>query len=427
MAAIMTTPTIKGMDTPFSVDYQGVNYERFEVSKGEYVVIARGISDPELTHVSIASMVSFPVSAEISGEEERIPYPVKEIGMSFAGGNQKLVSVSIASGISTIHNNAFMGCSNLRDINIGESVDSIGSFAFARCSSLTAISFPPSVTRIGESICVENTNLKSVSLGSSTTVPFKAFQRCVSLTSINLVGIRRICQYAFDGCTGLSDIVIPQNVEYIETGAFDDCMNLHSVTFSESTDPIYVNGSVFEPNTLLEVSILRPVIGPSANSIFGQQSRCEVILLGEYASLRHISDFPTRTENPFFSGFTGLKNVDVTSSIPPVIDYPLFEQQTFASARLRVPESAVNSYRQAEYWKQFITIEIGNFADIPYIADEPNLQYFLSDGIITTHGHACLYDMSGRKLYDSHYGRIALPGHGTYILVNSGKSAKIIF
>ena len=35
---------------------------------------------------------------------------------------------------------------------------------------------------------------------------------------------------AFNGCTSLSDITIPESVGYIKTGAFKDCNALTSVT-----------------------------------------------------------------------------------------------------------------------------------------------------------------------------------------------------
>ena len=43
-----------------------------------------------------------------------------------------------------------------------------------------------------------------------------------------------IAMYAFEGCTGLTNITIPASVEYIDIGVFRGCSNLESVTFSNT-------------------------------------------------------------------------------------------------------------------------------------------------------------------------------------------------
>jgi len=57
--------------------------------------------------------------------------------------------VIISSGVESIGNYAFYGCSGLTSITIPNSVTSIGSRAFMDCSNLTSITIPSSVTSIG--------------------------------------------------------------------------------------------------------------------------------------------------------------------------------------------------------------------------------------------------------------------------------------
>ena len=54
----------------------------------------------------------------------------------------------IESGMTSIGDNAFAGCSGLTSIKIPNSVTRIGERAFAGCSGLTSVTIPNSVTKI---------------------------------------------------------------------------------------------------------------------------------------------------------------------------------------------------------------------------------------------------------------------------------------
>ena len=52
----------------------------------------------------------------------------------------------------------------------------------------------------------------------------------------------RIKNYAFDSCTGLSNITLPSNVAYIGTQAFYNCSNLKVVLCKSTTIPTIGGG-----------------------------------------------------------------------------------------------------------------------------------------------------------------------------------------
>ena len=69
----------------------------------------------------------------------------------------KIKTVVIKDGVTSIGKYAFFWCSGLTSITIPNSVTSIGEHAFANCSGLTSITIPNSVTNIGKSaftICI---------------------------------------------------------------------------------------------------------------------------------------------------------------------------------------------------------------------------------------------------------------------------------
>lgn len=58
---------------------------------------------------------------------------------------EDIVNVVVTSGVTSIGNYVFSGCSNLTSVTIPESVTSIGDLAFDGCSSLTSVRIPDGV------------------------------------------------------------------------------------------------------------------------------------------------------------------------------------------------------------------------------------------------------------------------------------------
>ena len=104
----------------------------------------------------------------------------------YPAGNTR-TSYAIKSGVTSIGDSAFYGCTALTDITIPEGVTSIGGYVFYGCTGLTGITIPENVTSIGG--------------------------------------------YAFYGCTGLTDITIPEGVTSIDHYAFCGCSALGEATF----------------------------------------------------------------------------------------------------------------------------------------------------------------------------------------------------
>ena len=124
---------------------------------------------------------------------------------------ENIKSVEIKSGVTSIGNYAFSGCSSLTSVTIPDSVTSIGDSAFSGCSSLTSVSIPDSVTSIGD----------------------RAFFGCKSLTSVTIPdSVTSIGDYAFDGCSSLTSVSIPDGVTSIGDYAFAGCCSLKDVYYS---------------------------------------------------------------------------------------------------------------------------------------------------------------------------------------------------
>ena len=172
--------------------------------------------------------------------------------------NQAIRSYIIPSSVTSIGDSAFAGCSSLSNIAIPSSVNSIGDKAFWNCCSLSSIVIPNSVTSIGDR-AFDNCSsflIKYISIPKNVIClngnPFANWHGKLECLSPNFIyeddvlfnkdkskiiscrnqairsyiipgSVTSIGDYAFEGCSFLSDIVIPASVTSIGRGAFRDC------------------------------------------------------------------------------------------------------------------------------------------------------------------------------------------------------------
>lgn len=189
--------------------------------------------------------------------------------------------VVLGESETTIPDDAFRLCTELRNISIPQSVTSIGTRAFESCTALTAISLPAGVS----------------------AVPEKAFYSCTSLTSIEFEGnITSIGAEAFK-MTAFTNFTVPDGVTSLGSKAFEGSS---SSSYVHRLSSIYLPDSLTElpSNLLYGQRVLASVRLPAGltkigNSAFSQCSALSAISFPDtlthieswafaYASLTHI-------------------------------------------------------------------------------------------------------------------------------------------
>ncbi len=169
-----------------------------------------------------------------------IPNSITVIGDDAFALCKNLTNIEIPESVTSIGWGAFRLCSSLTDIIIPESVTSIGIEAFICCESLTSINIPYSVTSIGE-FAFESCNILSEITVDERNPKYDSRNNCNAIietesntliqgcnTTVIPYSVTSIGRYAFWGLDSLTEIMIPDNVTYIDNDAFY-CPNISTI------------------------------------------------------------------------------------------------------------------------------------------------------------------------------------------------------
>ena len=210
------------------------------------------------------------------------------------GSNGSGITVNIGSNVTKIPAYLFENNANPAKIIIVKFAEdskckSIGYGAFSNCTSLTTIKIPESVTNIDDgafSLCKSlnyneyengrylgndfNPHLLLLGTMNTTFMQFTinndckfiysaAFDGCSSLTNITIPnGITSIGYFAFRDCSSLNSIEIPSSVTKIGSNAFDGCDSLTTLTFESPYNWEKAIGHNFTSNVTSNISLSNP-------------------------------------------------------------------------------------------------------------------------------------------------------------------------
>ncbi len=220
-------------------------------------------------------------------------------------------------------------------------------FAFQYCKALTSITIPDSITIIENSAFLECSNLDSVTFGESSelqSIGDWAFSGCSSLTNITIPNnIKSIGEYSFSICSGITSITIPNAVTNIGKNAFDLCSNLENITVS--ADNLYftsTGGVLYDKD---KSRLIKYPAGKSnstftvpnsvaniESSAFHNCTNLESIIFEENSKLKNIGE-------EAFSGAASLKAITLSNSVESIGSWAF--ENCLSLTNITIPDSVI--------------------------------------------------------------------------------------
>ena len=176
-----------------------------------------------------------------------------------------------------------------------------------------------------------------------TRISNYAFEKCTSITSITIPdSVTSIGNYAFRGCTGLTSITIPDYVTSIGNYAFYGCTGLTSITIPDSVTSIgdYAFSSC-TALTSIEVDENNQYYEAINENLYTKNGK----MLLSYAIAKKdtsfiIPDSVTSIGNGAFRGCTALTSITIPASVTSIGDYAFYECTSLSS--VVIPDSVTN-------------------------------------------------------------------------------------
>ena len=343
-----------------------------------------------------------------------IPESVTSVD-SYLYGCSKLVDISVGSiewwlnyGVSSLRStlennvNLYIGEVLLTEVEIPSTITSIPYGAFRNCTNIVSISIPESIATIGQG-AFDNTGWYTnqpdgVLYVGNWLYGYKG-EMPEDFELVVQEGTMGIVDYAFEGCTNLIRVTIPESTQYIGEAAFISS-GLILATMSEGVKSI-AGGAFWGCGSLIDVAIPESVMevgdGAFAETAWYRKQPCGVLYLSNWAvGVKTCGDCENCAKMDLsnisiFEGVKGMaegviryycQSVIIPGSVvylsrafelanpstivckaltpPKGVDEKTFERVKNSST-LYVPAASVNAYIADEYWGDFENIKAIDF------------------------------------------------------------------
>ena len=244
----------------------------------------------------------------------------------------------------------FYGCSNLKSVKLPKIQKLTGS-DFWGCKLLDDIELG-NITEIPYDAFYGCTSLQSIDLKSITSIGNSAFEGCTSLQSIDLKSITSIGPSAFEGCTSLQNADLNQDITSIGDRAFANCpflTKIDNINFPNCTD---LGADVFAySKNLKEVKLAKcQTIGGGAFRWCNQLNNIYIPIIMSLGTDAFSGCQINQLSLP--ESIETLGAQDIPYITINATNVPKLSNRFGDNIVISVPKEAVNSYKNAEVWKE---------------------------------------------------------------------------
>ncbi len=277
--------------------------------------------------------------------------------------------------------------------------------------------------------------------------------------TLSFIIVTSIGEEAFNGCTGLTSVSIPNSVTSIGIAAFNNCTGLTSVNISDlsswcnidfsdiDSNPLYYAGTLklngveindlVIPNDIAEIKRLTFVGCTGLTSVNIPQS---VISIGEYAfhECTGLTSVTIQNEqikiegNAFNNRYCSIYSI--IKNPPTGCSLTAFSDDMLMYSTLYVPLGAKSAYEKVDPWRNFWNIVETDFSGIEDIAVDESAELSVSvdgDEIIVNNAEnypVTIYTLAGQQVYcnNAYNGESISLSNGVYIVKAGSKTQKVI-
>lgn len=162
-----------------------------------------------------------------------IPSSFDTVGKGAMKDCRRLEKLVIPGTVKKVEDGAFCNCVNLREVMLEEGIENFGWNLFAGCEKLHSITLPDSVKHVSTYTFQSIPNLKVPVMNASGT-KYIYYPHNLGETRVTIPhGVQTICEHAFRYYKELEEVILPNTLERIEHGAFQQT-SLKNVVLPES-------------------------------------------------------------------------------------------------------------------------------------------------------------------------------------------------
>lgn len=295
-----------------------------------------------------------------SVKEVTIPKGILTVSNSAFEGCSGLTDVTIAA--KTINAKAFAECTNLKTVKMEEGVTTIQGMAFAN-TQISAVTIPSTLTTAGTT--KEGTIEKGPFAGTMIATVHGQTEDSTEVQegATILPETKKIPDNLFLGCTSIIDVKIPETVTEIGQKAFKDASSVENVTFAVNTETGKVKGvekigiSAFDGCSSLQELVLPETVTEVLQGAFANEGALAKADMSRAASLK-------KWDKESFKGDTALAEVVLPTAggITAIPDGAFAGCTSLTGENLKIPKNIVtitaNAFKESGLKKLYIPNQV---------------------------------------------------------------------
>ena len=281
-------------------------------------------------------------------QSEQTDYGLKTISASAFSDCTSLVRVHLPDTVTAIYERAFQNCTHLSEINYPKALTTVNtsdSGVFEGCLRLVRVEIPEGVTVLAAGLYAKAPALKEVILPGT----LEKIDDSRNKSTFNLG--------AFQGCTALESIQLPESLSYIGFNAFRGCVALPNPTFPKALT--YLGPNAYMGCTSF-TEIVFPDVAQSEQTDYGLKTISASAFSDCTSLVRvHLPDTVTAIYERAFQNCTHLSEINYPKALTTVntSDSGVFEG-CLSLARVEIPDGvtvlAAGLYAKAPVLKEVI-------------------------------------------------------------------------